>query len=281
MAMKLPLPFLLPLFLLPTLTPAQDKSPDRAIDASPVAPEDQAVDGMPDADPFASAGSNEVRGIPTARASVARQALRLRLETWEAPALEVAKRLDSLQNPDDLAKLRSDCLNGIEGVNLVHSPLITLDASTRTSTESISERIYPTEYEPPVFPGSVDPAKRDEIKTWVDILEREIGDATPTSFETRNTGQTLEAVAQPVEAETESWDVSTSFDVVAFGGVENHGASKLQITMPMMTSFRTGGLIRLKEGQWRLLSVMEPPRGLDGKPSEKRWITLVRIDPEN
>jgi hypothetical protein len=48
--------------------------------------------------------------------------------------------------------------------------------------------------------------------------------------------------------------------------------------MPVFSSFRTGGLVRLAEGEWRLLSALEAPRGVDGKATGKSWLTLVRVD---
>jgi hypothetical protein len=286
MAMKLPLSFLLTFLILPVLAPAQEptetpKPP--VVMSSPLAPEDQSADGLDESDPFGASISTSTRGIPKARAAADRPALRLRLETWEAPAIEVAKRLDQLQGADALAKLRAECLNGALGVTLIHSPVLTIDSSTRMLAESIVERIYPTEYEPPSLPKSGDQSspKEEPPKNWTEVVENALTDTTPTSFETRNTGLTFEAVAQPVTVEEKAWDVLISIDEVRLVQTESFGANALRITMPVFSSFRTGGIVRLKEGQWRLLSVMEPPRGLDGKPSENRWVILVRIDPEN
>jgi hypothetical protein len=53
------------------------------------------------------------------------------------------------------------------------------------------------------------------------------------------------------------------------------------IKMPLFNTYRSSGNhLGLKEGHWRLFSLMEAPRGLDGKPVARRWLTLVRIDPE-
>lgn len=229
-------------------------------------------------DPFAEGAQPAATAPPAVEA---RHPLRLRFETWEAPALEVAKRLDELHDSAALTKLRAECLAGIPEVSLVLSPVIAIDAPTKVLAESITERIYPTEYEPPALPGSFSgnpPPKEELPKNWKDVVENALTDATPTSFETRNTGLTLEAEVQAVTNAGKSWDVSVSLDDVHFVGTETFGASVLRITMPVFSSFRTTGSIRLKEGQWRLFSVMEPPRGLNGKSSGKRWVTLVRID---
>ena len=224
----------------------------------------------------------DVASFPSGRDKERRLPLRIRLETWEAPALEVAKRLDGLREAESLAALRAEYLAGAEGVRLVHSPVTTADASTQMSGESASERIYPTEYEPPEFPGAPTPTGIGEkpLKSLPEWMEHLMTSATSTSFETRDTGGKFTALAQAVVVEEKCWDLAISFEDVALTGAESFGHESLRLTMPTFARFHAGGLIRLKEGQWRLLSVMEPPRGLDGKPSEKRWITLVRIDPE-
>lgn len=289
MAMKLLLRHLLYLLLAVSTSAQETTDPFEptvsAAGAPPaaLAPEDQAPEGPAGEDPFESGGPVLPRGIPKARASVLRPALRLRLETWEAPALELAKRLDDLQGADGLASLRAECLSGLAGVSLIHSPVLTIDSSTRMVAESITEHIYPTEYEPPSLPKNIGstPPKQDLPKNWAEVVETALTETTPTSFETRNTGLTFEAVAQPVAVVEKSWDVLIAINEVRLLARESFGADSLRITMPVFSSFQTGGLIRLKEGQWRLLSVMEPPRGLDGKTFDKRWVTLVRIDPED
>jgi hypothetical protein len=280
MALKLPLPFVLCL-LLPTLAPAQEAATGKPAQPAPV--DEPASAETQEEDPFASPqGVSGKLNVPAERASQPRQALRLRLETWEAPALEVVRWLDGVTDAESLGRSRSEILDGKFPARLVFSPVTTLDQSTRSLAEAIAERIYPTEYEPPRSPlASLKPeAAANPEGTWNKWLETAGKFSCPTSFETRNTGLTMEAVAQPVTVVKSAWDISVNFDSVEFLGNSSHGAIDLQVEMPMFSSFRTGGLIRLKEGQWRLLSVMEPPRGVDGKPSENRWVTLVRIDPE-
>lgn len=237
-----------------------------------------------DPDPFASPRDVGSRlAIPAVRAGLKRGALRLRLETWEGTAQEVARWQDTAKGGVALEQLRQDFLSGKTPARLVFSPSIGIDQATASVAESLTELIYPTEYEPPVHPAAA--AKEEEAaqgkdNEWKNWLEAAGDHAVPSSFETRNTGNSLAATVQAVTAEEDCWDVSLSFEDVAFLGTISHGAQELLIEMPQFGSFRTGGLVRLKEGKWRLLSVMEPPRSLDGKPSDKRWLTLVRIDPE-
>ncbi|MCW1925396.1 hypothetical protein OKA05_22740 [Luteolibacter arcticus] len=208
------------------------------------------------------------------------QPLRLRVETWEAPALEVAKRLDDLHDAAGLAKLRAECLAGAAGVSLIFSPTMAIDSSTKKLDESITERIYPTEYEPPSLPGSFisAPDRQEMPKNWAEMVENVLTDCTPTSFETRNTGLTLEAEVTPLQGKEKTWNVRLALENVVLVGNDTFGAEALHLAMPAFNTFRLTGEARLKEGQWRLLSVMEPPRGIEGKLSGDRWVTLVRID---
>ena len=225
----------------------------------------------------ADAASKEA---PSSSGAELRKPLRLRLETWEAPALVVAKRLDDLQDAAGLAKLREECLAGPPGVTLISSPVLGIDSSTKELVESITERIYPTEYEPPSLSGSFsgEQAKMEPPKNWAEKVEQIIDGITPTSFETRNTGLTLEVAVEPVEGKKKIWDVRVAFEEVCLVGRDTFGEMPPGIAMPVFTTFRATGGLLLKEGQWRLLSVQEPPRGIEGKRADVRWVTLVRID---
>ncbi|WP_035608331.1 hypothetical protein [Haloferula sp. BvORR071] len=206
--------------------------------------------------------------------------VRLRLETWEAPALEVARKLDEVVTAKDLANLREQCLGGAPGVALVLSSAITSATPSKVSAESITERIYPTEYEPPELPGSFsgEPDKKDPAKIWPQIVNEALQNTTPTSFETRNTGLTLEAEITSIPDMDKTWSVRIAMDDVHHIGTDHFGVDLLKVEMPIFNSFRNTGELRLKEGEWQILSVMEPPRGLENKPSDKRWVTLVRLD---
>lgn len=206
--------------------------------------------------------------------------LRLCVEIWEAPALEIAKRVDEMRGAESLAKLRAACLAGVPDVSLVFSSVVSLDGASKTTVESITERIYPTDYSPPSSLPSSSPSS-DQPKNWKEVLEKALSEgATPGSFETRNTGLTQEVQVEKAKNVEKSWDVALAIDDVRMVGTETFGPNLLKFTMPSFTSFRGVHQVRLKEGQWRLLAVMEPPRGMEGKPSARRWMTLVRIDPE-
>lgn len=257
---------------------AEEKSKDPKPATQEDAREDTQNSDSGEVDPFAAPSSSysSLAMVPASRLKEARAALRLRLETWEVPSLEIARSLDHLGDVTALTKLRDEWLAGKEGIKLLWCPAQGLDGSTRVSTESITETIYPTEYEPPELPPTAQ--KPDPATQFGKAFEAALRSSSPTAFETRNTGHTLESVAHPVSAEKASWDVSIALEDVEMAGMSTFGPEELLVKMPQFTSFRTGGLLRLKEGEWRLVSVMDPPRGISPTASGKQFVTLVRID---
>lgn len=83
------------------------------------------------------------------------------------------------------------------------------DFGTRMKIESVDELIYPTEYDPPEIPNSV------TIQNVSSDLVPRTG-ATPTAFETRNVGVTVEV--DPVLADTGLIHLQMSAEEVEFHG---------------------------------------------------------------
>lgn len=262
----------------------QEAQPEATEPSKPgpeMAPEDtDPPEGHTENDPFASgAASGTGVKIPLHRGKEARTPLQLRFEVWEIESKKLAARLDSVRGPDDLEGLRKELLAD-PATSLVHSLVSSTDEKSRTVDESILELIYPTEYEPPELPpATLDPKDAQKgSSAWERWLAAAGKYSVPTSFETRNTGETLDAAIQPVQAEEKTWDVSLSFENVTLAGMISYGADDLLIEMPAFASARTNGIVRLREGQWRIKSVQLAPRGTDAKPTGKSWLTLLRVD---
>lgn len=248
-------------------------------EADPFAAEDTDGPEYENDDPFASdwSGGLEAGKIPARRLAEKRTTLRVRLETWEIDAKEVARGLDELDGVAGLEAARRELLED-DGSRLVFSPVLALEEKSRAESGSIMERIYPTEAEPPepVQVVSAEPVPADE-RTLGGVVSELSMAATPTAFETRNTGVSFEAAVQPVAAEGGCWDLSIRCEEVRLVAMEPQGAEALGIKMPAVSCFTTGGLLRVREGEWQLLSVQEPPR-LELEPSGKSWVTIVKVD---
>ncbi|MBN8460303.1 MAG: hypothetical protein J0M04_20940 [Verrucomicrobia bacterium] len=71
---------------------------------------------------------------------------------------------------------------------VIETTMVTCKSSQRAAVESLCEVISPTEWDPPVFPGAVDPALNAEIAA----RRPKIVPETPSFWDTRNTGTTFE-----------------------------------------------------------------------------------------
>ena len=119
----------------------------------PAAPQD-AVEGTPGGSDLFSpaAGHGDALRLPAARLGESRSRMRVRIEVWELSANDAAKRLDDSGSTDWLKAFREDALANKLQAHLVANPAVAADQQTPARAEAIIEQIYPTEYEPPVFP---------------------------------------------------------------------------------------------------------------------------------
>ncbi|MFN0125233.1 MAG: hypothetical protein ACKV19_00935 [Verrucomicrobiales bacterium] len=244
------------------------------------APEDTDLPQHPD-DPFVthSGGRSAIaERIPITRGKEERISFRVRVEVWEVEAKTLAAKLDENLTSDDLMAWRATMMHD-DAARLVHSPVVVVEEKSRASAESGLERIYAVENEPPEVGSPALESPRKPIDPDVaGFIESVLAHATPTAFETRETGTQIEVAVQPVAVDPALWDLALSFEEVRLVAMETQGAETLGIKQPAMSVFRTGGLFRIKEGGWHVVSAQEPPRALDGEPTGNRWLTLVRID---
>ena len=116
-------------------------------------------------------------------------------------------------------------LNQKTGADVIVNPSTIARSGERSRIEIIREFIYPTEYEPPELPNTV------QSNTFVDILTGETATAssgtiatpsTPTAFETRNVGVTLEV--EPTVGPNKNFiELSLRPEFVEFEGFINYG----------------------------------------------------------
>ncbi len=110
-------------------------------------------------------------------------------------------------------------LNQKKGVDLLSSPSVTTKSGQRATIEIIREFIYPVEFDPPQVPQSVNGGAAVVTPT------------TPTAFETRNTGVTLE-VEPIVGPDGYTIDLNLIPQVVEFEGFVNYGSPINSVNVP-------------------------------------------------
>ena len=111
-----------------------------------------------------------------------------------------------------------------KGADVMTAPSILARSGEGATIEVIREFIYPTEYEPPELPQSIGGGiggGTDEGGSSVEIFP--VTPATPTGFETRNTGVTLE-IEPTIDDNNYSIDLRFLPELVEFEGFINYGS---------------------------------------------------------
>jgi general secretion pathway protein D len=114
-------------------------------------------------------------------------------------------------------------LNQKKGVDLLSSPRVTTKSGQRAIIEIIREFRYPTEFEPPQVDknGGNQGGNTGGLGTTIQIPT--VTPTTPTGFETRNTGVTME-VEPTVGPDGATIDLNLVPQVVEFEGFINYGS---------------------------------------------------------
>jgi len=115
-----------------------------------------------------------------------------------------------------------------KGVDLLSAPSVMARSGQRAKIEVIREFIYPTEYDPPEIPNQFGATGAVVGAGGGGGGAFPVTPATPTAFETRNTGVTLE-VDPVLGADEFTIDLNLAPEVVEFDGFINYG-SPIQTT---------------------------------------------------
>jgi general secretion pathway protein D len=110
-----------------------------------------------------------------------------------------------------------------KGADIMTAPSIMAKSGQKATIEIIREFIYPTEYEPPELPNSVGATGGGGIGLGGGSGIFPVTPATPTSFEPRNTGVTLEI--EPTLGNNDTViDLRFAPEIVEFEGFINYGS---------------------------------------------------------
>jgi general secretion pathway protein D len=142
-----------------------------------------------------------------------------------------------------------------KGADMMTAPSVTARSGQKATIEVIREFIYPTEYEPPEIPQSVGSGESGGIGGTVSFIP--VTPATPTAFETRNTGVTLEI--EPTIGENDFMiDLRFVPEIVEFEGFINYGSpifgaddsvlTENRIEMPVFSTRRVNTSLTIYDG---------------------------------
>lgn len=163
---------------------------------------------------------------------------------------------------------------------VVETQLCTARSGQKASSESNEEFIYPTEYEPATLPDNVKGAEAAG-KTEGNRPDPATG-PTPTAFETRNVGSTLE-IAPTVSSDGKTIDLRFVPEIVYHVGNEvwaewkgEHGNSPVQ--MPTFYTLRVNTAVTLTDGHYLLAAALSP-KNKEGVPDfTRKLMVFVKAD---
>ena len=130
-------------------------------------------------------------------------------------------------------------LNQKKGIDLLSAPKITTKSGQRAVIEIVREFRYPTQFTEPKVPDIQSHGTTSSTTTTVALPV--VGPSTPSNFETRNTGVTLE-VEPVVGPDGITIDLNLVPQVVEFEGFINYG-SPIKTVNPALLGFSPSALL--------------------------------------
>lgn len=208
--------------------------------------------------------------------------IRVMVEFIEVPLPELTKLLAEPRTSGNDGDLREAVAKLIESDTAKHAEtqfIIARSGETATS-EAILEYIYPTEYEPAEIPTTVNTG--DATASSLELTKNLATPPTPTAFETRNTGSTLE-IQPTIGANDRIIDLRFAPELVQHIRNEiwaewNGPQGEAHIKMPSFFSNRVNTGLTLINGQYCLVATSSA-NGKDGFADHQRKILIfVRGD---
>lgn len=161
--------------------------------------------------------------------------------------------------------------------NILETMLCTGRSGQKSTTESIEEFIYPTEYEPATMPEKIESKDKEEAeKSKVTPRDYAVG-PTPTAFETRNLGSTLE-IEPTIGEDGKLIDLRFIPEMTYHVGnttwaewKDSHGECNVQ--MPKFYIARINTQVTLVTGQYTMAAALSP-KSKEGFPDFTRKLMI-------
>ncbi len=181
---------------------------------------------------------------------------------------------------DTILRRRLDDLVKTGKAEIIETQMVVARSGQKASSESIREFIYPTEYEPPELPNEIHIHNKDGDAK---IPNKEIATGpTPTAFETRNLGSTLE-VEPTISEDGKLIDLRFAPEIVYH--VENttwatwkDGHGEANIMMPVIYCLRINTATTLAAGRPTLVGALSPKDDKGVPDFSRKLMVFVRCD---
>jgi len=215
-----------------------------------------------------------------AEASLPRQ-VRVQVEYIELSLEETSALMaDSKASKSDIVlREHVTALIKAKKAKIIASQMLVARSGEKATSESIREFIYPTEYEPANLPEKVTFEKGTESKTTLKDLATP---PTPTAFEARNLGATLE-VEPTIGEGNRTIDLRLAPEIVYH--VENtkwttwkDKNGEANIMMPVMYTLRVTTAVAVANGKTSFLAALSPKDDKGVTDFSRKILVFVKCD---
>lgn len=198
--------------------------------------------------------------------------VRVHAEYYEITTLEYAEIMGKEKLGSDDTKLRERLLEMAKkgDAKLLEAQTVSSRSGEKSSLESITEYIYPTEYEPPYT----------DVKTEKGVEETSTSYLTPIAFEVRNLGATFE-VEPTIGDDGKTIDLRLVPEIVTLidHSVWGHSIeTNTPIKMPTFYTYRLNTAISVTKGQFHMAGVFTPKDDQNKADPAKKLLFFVKAE---
>ena len=203
--------------------------------------------------------------------------IRVQTEFIEMPHATYTKLMAKPRTSANDSGLRAECAKLVKAgeAGVLETMCVVALPGQSATVESVSEFIYPTEYDPGELPNKINGEAVNG--------NHPIGSPpTPTAFETKNTGSTLEVEAQ-IDFNSSIVELLMTPTIVYHVDTINWGAEKISgaagpVEMPTfyVLSVKTG--TTLVSGQAQMVAALSPKDENGATDSTRKIMVFVRAD---
>lgn len=206
--------------------------------------------------------------------------IRVHAEFIEMPHAQYTALMATPRTSTNDADLRARCTSLIDSgqARMVESLCVTVLPGQAATSESILEYVYPTEIEPPILPNKMAAGQEPILPE-----PRPLGTPpTPSAFDTKNTGSTLEVEAQ-IDADGPIVELRLTPNIVYLADKtlwsiwKNHETA-VETAMPLfyILSTRTGATV--VAGEPHMLGANSPKNAEGFTDTSRKIMFFVRAD---
>ncbi len=214
---------------------------------------------------------------PFSKVNEAHRMIRVQAEFIEMPQETYTKLMAKPRTSTNDTDLRAECAKLLTDKKAMMIESLSVNAlpGQNATTESISEYIYPTEYEPGEIPNEIngEPAPGNSA----------IGSPpTPSAFNTKNTGSTFEVEAQ-IAKNGSMVDLRYNPTIVYHTDIVNWGSEKTSgaagpIEMPTFYVLTVKSGVVVMSGQPSMVAALSPKDEDGNMDSSRKIMVFIRAD---